>query len=136
MLLTDKQIESLVFKEKDYKKIMGRGLYLIVRANHWKEWWVDFTLQRTRRSLRIGNFPEIQPEAAWRRAMDVKRTVMNNENPAEEGEQVILSNTRNNLVRFAFLEKRLISLENEIKSIKSWIQQSDENNYGGILRAE
>ncbi|QKI89225.1 tyrosine-type recombinase/integrase [Thiomicrorhabdus xiamenensis] len=57
--LTDRKIQALKPKEKQYKEADGGGLYLLIKPSNTKTWRYDFSLFGHRYTLTIGQYPDI-----------------------------------------------------------------------------
>lgn len=56
-LLTDKSINALEIKEKEYKVTDGRGLYILVSVNGTKAWKLKYRYNGVEKKLSFGAYP-------------------------------------------------------------------------------
>ena len=62
--LSDKAIRDLLPKEKQYKKFLGGGLYLLIRPNGSKYWRFDYKFSAKRITLSFGVYPDVSLDEA------------------------------------------------------------------------
>lgn len=58
-LLKDVSIRTAKPKEKDYRLNDGNGLYIIIKTKGAKWWRYDYTINKTRKTLSLGVYPDI-----------------------------------------------------------------------------
>jgi len=80
--LTDTEIKKAKPKDKQYKLFDGGGLYLLVTKNGKKRWVIDYSFNKKRNSLGLGNYPDVTLKEARDIRADIKDKIKNNINPS------------------------------------------------------
>lgn len=84
MALNDKKIQALKPEEKQYKKIDSNCLYLIVRPNGKKVWWVKCTRNKESNEATLGHYPAMSLAKARAERDEYLKKLSKGINPAEE----------------------------------------------------
>jgi len=82
MPLSDTAIRAAKPASKAFKLADERGLYLVVTPAGGKLWRFDYRLNGTRKTLAIGQYPEISLKDARGRLEEARRLLANGEDPA------------------------------------------------------
>lgn len=82
--LSDLQISKAKPKLQDYKLGDGRGLYLLVRKTGGKLWRYDYRMGGKRKTLAMGNYPDINLAEARKRHQEARKLVAEGIDPGEE----------------------------------------------------
>ena len=81
--LSDLKISKAKPKLQDYKLSDGRGLYLLVRTTGGKLWRYDYRIGGKRKTLAMGNYPDIALSEARRRHQEARSLIAEGTDPNE-----------------------------------------------------
>jgi integrase len=72
-----------VKRAKEGRHVDGDGLMLVVRSSGKKSWLLRYQVNRTRRDMGLGSYPEIGLKDARQRALDARRLIEAGKDPIE-----------------------------------------------------
>lgn len=119
--LTDTKIRSLKPKEKPYKEADGDGMYLLIRPNESKHWYMDYTLHGKRNTASFGPYPEVSLADARKKRLEARRLITDGIAPAQHklaAKQAVLAVTENTFeaVAWEWFEHKIQPLSESHKS--------------------
>ncbi|MSP28770.1 MAG: DUF4102 domain-containing protein [Methylococcales bacterium] len=82
-LLTDVTIRKTKPTDKDQRLNDGGGLYVLVKSNGARWWRFDYTIERKRKTLSVGVYPETTLADARRKAKEARNQVSNDIDPSD-----------------------------------------------------
>jgi len=82
-LLTDAKIRATKPTIKDIRLFDGNGLYLLIKSNDSKWWRIDYTINKTRKTLSLGTYPYTSLSDARKKAFELKKLVSEGIDPSE-----------------------------------------------------
>ncbi|MDR1085964.1 MAG: integrase arm-type DNA-binding domain-containing protein [Deltaproteobacteria bacterium] len=80
--LTDFHIRQLKARDKPYKEVDGKGLYLFTSTTGIKSWRYNFRFHGTQKTLTIGTYPEISLAQAREKALQARQALSSGIDPA------------------------------------------------------
>ena len=95
MLLTDITARNAKPKDKTYKLSDSAGLYLLVKPNGKKYWWLKYYFAGKEKLLSIGVYPVISLSEAREKSLLAKKQLANNIDPSEHKKEQKLKNSVN-----------------------------------------
>ncbi len=82
--LSDREIKSAKPTNKEYKLSDGKGLYLVVRKNGNKFFRFDYSLNRKRKTMSFGIYPNISLKEARAKREAAKELIQNGIDPIDD----------------------------------------------------
>ena len=83
-LLTDVAIRNAKPQDKDTRLNDGGGLYLLIKSNGARWWRFDYTINRKRKTLSVGVYPDVTLSDARRKTQEARNSVANGVDPSDE----------------------------------------------------
>jgi Arm DNA-binding domain len=114
MPLTDAALRLLKPKDKRYKKVDQRGLYIEVEPNGSKLWRYKYTFRGKEKRFSLGRYPDVSLAAARRKQEDARRLLGEGIDPSAERQrqQLIASISAANVfgdVAREYIQRKMIA---------------------------
>jgi len=81
--LSDATIRATKPTVKDVRLFDGNGLYLLIKPNDSRWWRLDYSINRTRKTLSLGTYPLTSLADARKKAYELKKLVISGVDPSE-----------------------------------------------------
>lgn len=117
-LLSDATIRATKPTTKDVRLFDGNGLYLLVKPNDSRWWRLDYSINKTRKTLSLGTYPLTSLSDARKKAFELKKLVADGVDPSE-----IRKATKDELLKVQIEQERI---SNGLSPIDSFKYVADE----------